>query len=468
MDTNNRESADTQTAADEAGAKQESIAFPTAAVQRDEPSASALVIEMIESGEWPAPELLERIVNAGDAAVEPLVALLRIEQFGWPEDAPIVNAIGLLSMLRPPAAVPELLTLARRSADEDIAHQAAEALISFGAAGFDALVELCAEPSINGYSRASIADAGVAAAGDDPVRRSRLAEVLRANLEDRISAARKELSTTGFLEKHSPDDADGDDEEFDDEADDFFDEDDQVFDQDHDFDDDELLAEAIPPDEAELPEEAGVVDDLAPHEQDPTEQIATPEEGKFGILKIDDGEGPDPDDLDDDLIDEEEDQEVEPSIAEEVAFVVGHLADLADPSAAILIETAFSEGLVDETITDREFVDERYATGGKTAEEDEDWLSVYRYDYQSHLDKLMRRSTSSRPKRASPQSYDDEDFDDDYDDEDDVYEDDDRAPLPPPIAPIRNLEPKLGRNELCWCGSGKKYKKCHLGKDALT
>jgi uncharacterized protein YecA (UPF0149 family) len=24
----------------------------------------------------------------------------------------------------------------------------------------------------------------------------------------------------------------------------------------------------------------------------------------------------------------------------------------------------------------------------------------------------------------------------------------------------------LGRNEICWCGSGKKYKKCHLEKDA--
>ena len=25
---------------------------------------------------------------------------------------------------------------------------------------------------------------------------------------------------------------------------------------------------------------------------------------------------------------------------------------------------------------------------------------------------------------------------------------------------------KLGRNESCWCGSGKKYKKCHLDEDA--
>lgn len=26
---------------------------------------------------------------------------------------------------------------------------------------------------------------------------------------------------------------------------------------------------------------------------------------------------------------------------------------------------------------------------------------------------------------------------------------------------VRNL----GRNELCWCGSGNKYKKCHLEED---
>jgi preprotein translocase subunit SecA len=30
-----------------------------------------------------------------------------------------------------------------------------------------------------------------------------------------------------------------------------------------------------------------------------------------------------------------------------------------------------------------------------------------------------------------------------------------------PIKPVRRDEPKVGRNEPCWCGSGKKYKKCH-------
>jgi len=29
-----------------------------------------------------------------------------------------------------------------------------------------------------------------------------------------------------------------------------------------------------------------------------------------------------------------------------------------------------------------------------------------------------------------------------------------------PIAPYKRNDPKIGRNELCPCGSGKKYKKC--------
>ena len=31
---------------------------------------------------------------------------------------------------------------------------------------------------------------------------------------------------------------------------------------------------------------------------------------------------------------------------------------------------------------------------------------------------------------------------------------------------VKNDHPKLGRNDLCWCGSGLKYKKCH-GKDEV-
>ncbi len=36
--------------------------------------------------------------------------------------------------------------------------------------------------------------------------------------------------------------------------------------------------------------------------------------------------------------------------------------------------------------------------------------------------------------------------------------------LPPVSAPARRPE-RPGRNDPCWCGSGKKYKRCHLGVD---
>ena len=35
--------------------------------------------------------------------------------------------------------------------------------------------------------------------------------------------------------------------------------------------------------------------------------------------------------------------------------------------------------------------------------------------------------------------------------------------LTPKDSPLQAAE--LGRNEPCWCGSGKKYKKCHLTSD---
>jgi preprotein translocase subunit SecA len=34
-----------------------------------------------------------------------------------------------------------------------------------------------------------------------------------------------------------------------------------------------------------------------------------------------------------------------------------------------------------------------------------------------------------------------------------------------PKQPYRRDEPRVGRNDPCPCGSGKKYKKCHMGKD---
>jgi hypothetical protein len=54
----------------------------------------------------------------------------------------------------------------------------------------------------------------------------------------------------------------------------------------------------------------------------------------------------------------------------------------------------------------------------------------------------------------------DEEFEEDEDDEDEEEEEDLWDPPAPVVAP-----PKPGRNDPCWCGSGKKYKKCHLPAD---
>lgn len=34
-----------------------------------------------------------------------------------------------------------------------------------------------------------------------------------------------------------------------------------------------------------------------------------------------------------------------------------------------------------------------------------------------------------------------------------------------PAAPVRRARAKIGRNDVCWCGSGRKYKQCHLEAD---
>jgi len=38
------------------------------------------------------------------------------------------------------------------------------------------------------------------------------------------------------------------------------------------------------------------------------------------------------------------------------------------------------------------------------------------------------------------------------------------ASIPP--KPFRREEPRIGRNESCPCGSGKKFKKCHMGRES--
>jgi preprotein translocase subunit SecA len=41
-----------------------------------------------------------------------------------------------------------------------------------------------------------------------------------------------------------------------------------------------------------------------------------------------------------------------------------------------------------------------------------------------------------------------------------------RASAPPKVETVKRDKPKVGRNDPCWCGSGKKYKNCHMKSDS--
>ena len=126
-----------------------------------------------------------------------------------------------------------------------------------------------------------------------------------------------------------------------------------------------------------------------------------------------------------------------------VASFISDLADLADPEARPLIEAAFDAGRVlstptgrfDLPIIRREDVEETYREGGHSEHWDPPpFLDDYRKRRLKHFeDEEKKKRLAAFNQKAAPQ----------------------------PVV----LDPKLGRNDPCWCGSGKKYKKCHLAQD---
>jgi hypothetical protein len=117
--------------------------------------------------------------------------------------------------------------------------------------------------------------------------------------------------------------------------------------------------------------------------------------------------------------------------------LVTDLALLADPEARALIDAAFEADIVDQWVIEPRNVADDYRQGGKqpAPPNPDAWLRRYRNQYREHLDWESRQQREAqKPKRRG--------------------------------IPARRREgPKLGRNDPCWCGSGKKYKHCHLRQD---
>jgi hypothetical protein len=125
------------------------------------------------------------------------------------------------------------------------------------------------------------------------------------------------------------------------------------------------------------------------------------------------------------------------------ASLVVHLAELADLQARPLIDAAFATGCVQTAeesdigipMIDQEGVEELYRQGGRTRVwTPPPFLEDYRKRRQDHLEQERNKAGRALLTPAKP---------------------------PQPVV----LDPKLGRNDPCWCGNGKKYKKCHLAQD---
>ena len=360
--------------------------------QEAPPDARGLISQMVAAGEWPEPTLVEQILAAGDAAVEPLREVLKTRPLGWPAEAPIVHAAGILGMLRPPPALPDLIELARFYKNET-GQVAGDAIATYGPEGFDTLLELIGDPSITGYHQSYFIDSAKIAAGDDPVKRARLAEIIRQVFTRVVG----ELKETLALER-------------------------QLLNSENEEEDDAELAEIL----------GKTVEDPA------TEEATQPgdDEELEAIRQMD--------------------ADNETGTYEALSLLASDLCDLADPLARDMLQSAFDEDLIDESIIDRKTAWQIYDEGGETFGPNTPWFQEYSESYleeQSDRERLARTPQVQFPSRTSYPSFSPG-----------------RKEAPPapiqPIEPFRYTAPKIGRNDPCWCGSGKKYKRCHLGKDA--
>jgi hypothetical protein len=131
-----------------------------------------------------------------------------------------------------------------------------------------------------------------------------------------------------------------------------------------------------------------------------------------------------------------------------VASIISDLSGLADPEARPLIDAAFEADIVnhrpkkdtrwDIPIISRDDVDYLYERGGSPPRPASyQFLERYPEDRRVHFEEEAKRQKNKALLRVFDEGLTE--------------------------TVVRG--PRLGRNDPCWCGSGKKYKKCHLTED---
>ena len=139
-------------------------------------------------------------------------------------------------------------------------------------------------------------------------------------------------------------------------------------------------------------------------------------------------------------------------------LVADDLASFHDPSVMPDIHRAFEDGIIDDPFVQEDELEE--VINGVFSDMDA-------RDFKRNTADPLNHFSRENIERLHMINYEEDDEDDEDDDEfedeiDSVLKDDYSEPA---MEEIKPKEKKIGRNEPCPCGSGKKYKKCCMGKE---
>ncbi len=139
-------------------------------------------------------------------------------------------------------------------------------------------------------------------------------------------------------------------------------------------------------------------------------------------------------------------------------LVADDLASFHDPSVKPDIHRAFEDGIIDDPFVQEDELEE--VINGVFSDMDT-------RDFKRNTADPLNYFSRENIEHLHMINYEE---DDEYDEEDDEFEDEIDSVLKddysePAMEEIKPKEKKIGRNEPCPCGSGKKYKKCCMGKE---
>ena len=134
-------------------------------------------------------------------------------------------------------------------------------------------------------------------------------------------------------------------------------------------------------------------------------------------------------------------------------LVADDLASFHDPSVMPDIHKAFEDGIIDDPFVQEGELEE--VINGVFSDMDAE-------DFKRNTADPLNYFSRENIERLHKINYEEED-DDEFEAEiDSILKDDYSEPA---MKEIKSKEKKIGRNDPCPCGSGKKYKKCCMGKE---